>query len=508
MEQHGVITVLKSRFMMQIVSRHHYSLNNIFSNGVFSASSSNKDFLPAQDCPGAAIVFVKIQPKAKHALGGQSEGDSEIYHLHTGDMRFHQKFKEYPLLKEVIAKNKLDILYLDTTYAKPKHTFIPQDDAIHMIASQVKELLNPNDGIVHEKKNSFFKPKLKSEVKKPTERTLVLLSCYSIGKEKVLWQSAVESNQLIYCNKSKQKMLNCIECHKHIDESAGIIHRCTLDKQKSDIHVISMGTAGKMFPFFQPNFEECALYAHRMNKGYTKVVAFIPTGWADASKYNKTNAVSAKTMDLKDLLDGSKINGNDHFMKVEVRLVAYSEHSSYTELRDCVEFMKPKRVIPTVFSGEKDYQTIEKRFIDLVDAQRAKQAFINKIGGPMARPKIKLATSTTVGKKRKFRMKMEEGLSIPKNDKIAKQLQNKIPSPKKQMFLSTNANKKDGVTKGITTCFSKKGSKQDCKLVTKKVDDWKISQLVSMGFTAKVANESLNARGNNLERAIEYLLMK
>ena len=446
-------------------------------------TNSEVTFYDANHCPGAAIVFVKLK------LADSSCTCTSTYHLHTGDMRFHEKFKSYPLLQQAVANRQLDNLYLDTTYAKPKHTFIPQEEAIHMIASQVKDLLNFNDGIVDQKKKSFFQPKVnKSETeKKSSERTLVLLSCYSIGKEKVLWQSAVESNQLIYCNKTKQRMLRCIKCHKHVDAASGIIDKCTDDKQKSDIHIITMGTAGSMHPYFQANFDECALYAHRMNKGYSKVVAFIPTGWADSSKYNKENAVSTKTVDLKELLKGSKINGNEHMIKVEVRLVAYSEHSSYNELRDCVEFMKPKRIIPTVFSGEKDYIAIEKRFRDLVDSHRAKQAFINTIGGS----KVREETLFTAGMKRKA--EIPEGKTHQVKNNFGKKM---AVSMKARGAFCTINKATDG----------KAGKKLDRKAT--KADDMKVAQLVSMGFSAKNASESLIAKNNDLEKAIEWLLIR
>jgi len=438
-------------------------------------------FYDANHCPGAALLFCKVATE---------NASSFVYHLHTGDMRFHQKFKSYPLIKEAVEKKQLDILYLDTTYAKPKHTFLPQDEAIHKIASEVKELLSSNDEIVSEKKQSFFQPKAKShETPKATERTLVLLSCYSIGKEKVLWHSAVQSNQLVYVNKSKHKMLECIECSSHIEEANGIINRCTLNKQDSDLHVIQMGTAGSLHPYFQPNFEECALYAHRMNKGYSKVVAFIPTGWAESSNYNKKNARSAKAVNLKELIKGSKINGNHDVMQVEVRLCAYSEHSTYNELRDCVEFMKPKRIIPTVFSGEKDYIAIQKRFCDLLDSQRAKQAFISKLAGAF-----------TIGVKRKV-----DASSVTEPNQERKNLAWKdIPlPPRKKSPIEGSFKRTDcKVTKKIQVPRQLRAPRPMI------VDDWKVAQLVNMGFTSTVAADSLISKNNNLEMAIEWLLLR
>ena len=47
---------------------------------------------------------------------GNEEGYTKIY-LHTGDMRYHPKMKNYAALQNI----KIDKIFLDTTYAHPKH---------------------------------------------------------------------------------------------------------------------------------------------------------------------------------------------------------------------------------------------------------------------------------------------------------------------------------------------------------------------------------------------------
>ena len=42
--------------------------------------------------------------------------------LHTGDMRWNPRMGKHPAL----AKQRIDQLFLDTTYASPKHTFPSQ----------------------------------------------------------------------------------------------------------------------------------------------------------------------------------------------------------------------------------------------------------------------------------------------------------------------------------------------------------------------------------------------
>ena len=296
-------------------------------------------FYDANHCPGAAIILVELE-------------DGTV-HLHTGDMRYHEKMRSYPRLKEAVSKQKLDLVLLDTTYGNPKHDFVPQEVAIDTIALQVKDLLGS---------------------KRSTDGdTLVLLSCYSIGKEKVLWEVSNRCNQLVYVSARKLEMLKCIEGDDTF--SSQIIHRCTREPKDSDIHVTRMGLAGEMFPFFRPNFRACAEYAQELSRQYKKVVAFIPTGWADASNWNKKNAVS---------------RGACGGIDIEVRLISYSEHSSFSELQALVEFLKPRKIVPTVFKDENDARKIEKRFP--VDLNRAKKHFIDTMFGSSPSKRTKSAS--------------------------------------------------------------------------------------------------------------------
>ncbi|GAX23621.1 DNA cross-link repair 1A protein [Fistulifera solaris] len=285
----------------------------------------------ANHCPGAAIVLVEL-------LNGD-------VHLHTGDMRYHDKMKSYPLVQAAALARKIDLLFLDTTYANPKYDFLSQEEAVDTIASQIHELLGSS--------------------RSDASETLILLSCYSIGKEKCLWEASTRCHQLVYVSERKLDMLQCIEGYDdHVSSQIG--RRCTRDPSASDMHVIPMGLAGHMHPFFQPNFEACADYAREVprpgRKPYTKVVAFIPTGWADASNWNRKNSVSQSL--CKDI-------------QVEVRLVCYSEHSTFSELQAFVSFLKPRKVIPTVFSDKNDKRRIEARF--QVDVNRAKKSLIESM---------------------------------------------------------------------------------------------------------------------------------
>jgi len=363
-------------------------------------------FYDANHCPGAAIVVIEL-------LDGTC-------HLHCGDMRYHDKMKSYPKLAQAVQEKTLDLVYLDTTYGHPKHDFMPQEEAIQTIAGTVQEELSKQ------------------------ENTLILLSCYSIGKEKVLWECASRTNQLVHVTEKKHKMLECI-LQGEGDVSHNILEKCTLDPGRSDIHVIPMGLAGEIWPYFRPNYWKCAEYAEELNKQYDRIVAFLPTGWANASNWNKKNSVTSKEVDYK--TKGGSV-------KVEIQLVSYSEHSAFSELVSFVDFLKPRKVIPTVFGDDNDRRKIENHFRNKVNSTRAKQNFFKDM--TRYSPVIKNGTLGSV----------EKIMDIP-------------------------------TTKSDTTSKKRKASDSS---------SGSVGVLVAMGFEAEAAIAALNAHSDNLEAALNDLL--
>lgn len=276
-------------------------------------------FYDANHCPGAAIIVVQLK-----------NGD---VHLHCGDMRYTPAMKEYPLLKSARREEKVDIVYLDSTYGHPKHDFCPQAEAVDRISSIVENEL------------------------KTSNSTLILLSCYSIGKEKVLRECSRRTCQEIFVADKKYQMLKCC------GEDMNIY---TLNSTKTDIHVVPMGLAGEIWPYFRPNYGSCRDYAETLkHKIYKKIIAFIPTGWANSSKWNQKNSIVSNSLPYQ----------GDKQIEIEIRLVSYSEHSAFTELVDFVSFLKPRKVIPTVFSDQSDRNKIVNHFRNLIDKTRAKQQF-------------------------------------------------------------------------------------------------------------------------------------
>ena len=449
------------------------------SNPDDQARSQGKDeaeltFYDANHCPGAALVAIQVH---RRSCGGEP-----VFHLHTGDMRYHPRMKTFPLLEWAARQRRLDCLLLDTTYAHPKHDFDAQEVAIDTIATQVQELLLPSSA------ESTASSLTGATPATTPGSTLVLLSCYSIGKERVLWEASQRSHQRVYVSEKKLLKLQCLledgdgggggsDADKNLDAHVchQLVRRCTTDPNATDLHVIPMGMAGEMWPFFQPNYWSCREYAGTLNKPYTTVVAFIPTGWAGATKWNREHAVSRQTIDGVD---------------VQVRLVAYSEHSSHTELCEFVNFCKPRKVIPTVFADANDRRRIEARFP--VDSGRAKQAFF--------RSSRQLSEATKKRNWSSISSSSANFVDSPEKDEPATSDTVAVPTPASRDDLELQLNGHPVIE--CDSSIRKRALGPPTLLVASK----SVEVLRSMGFALADCQAAIEACQGSVEASIEYLL--
>eukprot|EP00980_Cylindrotheca_fusiformis_P031444 scaffold26371_cov117-Cylindrotheca_fusiformis.AAC.2 len=204
-----------------------------------------------------------------------------------------------------------------------------------------------------------------------------------------------------------------------------------------------------------------------------------PIGWANASNWNKRNSVSKNVLTLE--------NGKQ--LDVEVRLISYSEHSAFPELIDFVQYLKPRKVIPTVFQDEADCRKIQDRFRHLIDSARAKQAF--------------------------FRSMEKSG---QKNSNRVQAKAKDIPSTKSAALCgpsSTQVKTMDSCKPGATACDSseveilkvKPNPKRNTEeAVRDQLNTEDITSLVGMGFDERRARKCLMKYHGNLHFTVEALL--
>lgn len=150
-------------------------------------------------------------------------------------------------------------------------------------------------------------------------KTLIVVGAYSIGKEDVYLAISQALEVPIYTDASRRRIL-------HSFGWPDLSKRISSCNQSSPLHVL---------PLASVQHENLKKYLETLNQRFLAVLAFRPTGWT----------FSEATGNQLDLIKPSSRG------RVTIYGVPYSEHSSFTELRDFVKFLRPQKVIPTVNVG-------------------------------------------------------------------------------------------------------------------------------------------------------------
>ena len=218
--------------------------------------------------------------------------------LHCGDFRAVPEMEEYPELWSC----QVNRVYLDTTYCRPEYDFPSQSEVIRSCVTAVQNLLE----------------------KRP--KTLILVGSYTIGKERVFLALAEALDCKIWASTEKSKILHALG-------DPVIKSRLTKLSHSARIHVVDMRKAS--------NRRELQQYMELLGPGrYDHVLAISPTGWKHSK--GSTAEESLATMAIKTYGSVSSFE------------VPYSEHSSFSELRRFVKFLKLRSsdcVVPTVNVG-------------------------------------------------------------------------------------------------------------------------------------------------------------
>jgi len=271
-----------------------------------------------------------------------------------------------------------------------------------------------------------------------------------------------------------------------------------------------MNVAGKMHPYFQPDFRKCADYAD-MFGSYDKVVAFIPTGWAGLGKWNKEHQVNTAvvTRRLEEVSKGQVAPPQLAAGTVEVTviLVPYSEHSTFSELEDFVEFCNPVKVVPTVYSGEAEREKIVKHFTKYCDRKVAKKDGFDALfggskgsgGGGKVEKKVHTTSSGTTTSARTVEKKVHTTTSGTTTS---------ARTGGKKVHTTSSATTTSAYTTPAPTPkpapmnFFAKPEKKKAHLEPSSG----VSQLVNMGFRADLAALALKRTRNDITQACSMLL--
>ena len=271
-------------------------------------------FVDANHCPGACLVFFR------NKITGETL-------LHTGDFRAAARVRNDGTLRELLTTcrdGSVDEVMLDTTYCEKKWTFPDQD-------------------VVLNKMRQIARDELARE-----SRTLFLCGSYSIGKERAIQAvcQGAQSRASVTARRKKSLELSgwwrddAFVCE---DDDAEEAARC-------QVRVCGLGKGSN----HRAMMEIMAKEAPR----WRAVVAFSPTGWSYTKKMDE---------------DGFNVNPwIENEGRTRTYAIPYSEHSSYTELREFIKFLKPKKITPTVnaITPKDREKLVNKHFLDLVDLKQ------------------------------------------------------------------------------------------------------------------------------------------
>ncbi|XP_026438803.1 uncharacterized protein LOC113337299 isoform X2 [Papaver somniferum] len=207
--------------------------------------------------------------------------------LHTGDFRFSEEMTNISVLQSC----PISTLILDTTYCNPEYDFPKQEAVIQFVIDAIQaEAFNP--------------------------KTLFLIGSYTIGKERLFLEVARCLRRKVHVGAAKLRILECLGLSKED------MQWFTVNEHESQIHVVPMWTIA--------SFKRMKYISNQYSNRYNLIVAFSPTGWTFGKGKKKSTGRRFK--------QGTTIRYE----------VPYSEHSSFTELREFVKFISPQHIIPSV----------------------------------------------------------------------------------------------------------------------------------------------------------------
>ena len=291
-------------------------------------------FIDANHCPGACLVFLRRKTTGETLL-------------HTGDFRAAARVRNDARLKELLSTCRdgcVDEVYLDTTYCEKKWTFPDQD----VVLNKMREIAR--------------------EETRREPRTLFLCGSYSIGKERAIRAvcQGAESRARVTARRKKTLELSgwwrddLFVCEEDDTEEAA---KCRVRVGKGSNHKAMMELMAKEAPTWRA------------------VVAFSPTGWSYTKSMDEDGCFQVKPW----------IENDGH---TRMYAIPYSEHSSYTELREFINFLKPKKITPTVNAStpKEREKLVNKHFLDLVDLRQDMNRldFYFKNGGSMMKKQKKM----------------------------------------------------------------------------------------------------------------------
>ncbi|KAJ7777463.1 DNA cross-link repair protein pso2/snm1 [Mycena metata] len=322
--------------------------------------------IEANHCPGSCL-FLFEGPQTVNA--GDSAFKSPFVgspktfrYLHCGDFRASPQHTMHPAVKG----KHMDHVYLDTTYLDSKYTFPPQPLVISACAELAKHITEGRSlGGAAAKMDSWLATAAsgdaKGKQKVQSERILMVVGTYSVGKERIVKAVAQSINSKIYCDPRKAAILRC--------EPDPELHALlTTDPLLADVHILPLGMI---------SLEKLEQYLMRFKGKFTKVVGFRPTGWtyrpAAGATQSPTIASVISQAQQKSFTYANLRPSQSSNTALQLFPVPYSEHSSFFELTCFALSLQWGRMIATVNVGSERSRAKMTGWMQKWEAERKKR---------------------------------------------------------------------------------------------------------------------------------------
>lgn len=364
--RYGAVPGCKAYFLSHFHSDHYIGLTSKWTHGPIWCSRATANLvrsklgvdptwvheLPWEEWTGFGVDGVRVRGlDANHCPGSMlflfEKARERV--LHCGDFRACPEHLKHPLLapgKDGVRGQRIDVVYLDTTYLNPKYAFPSQKSVIDVCSALCVDMENDASQSTatsiadkqHKSGVSSFITTAPLSVPGKKGRLLVVVGTYSIGKERVCLGIAKALDSKIFAPPNKMKICQCLE-------DPELNARLTSNPRDAQVH---------MTPLMEIRPETLQEYLDTFKPSFDRVVGFRPSGWnykPPNSRFTEAPAVNTVLLSAR---WRSEYTANEltpqrgSTRESKCFAVPYSEHSSFRELTMFCCGLNIGKIIPTV----------------------------------------------------------------------------------------------------------------------------------------------------------------
>ncbi|KAK0239030.1 DNA cross-link repair protein pso2/snm1 [Armillaria nabsnona] len=319
--------------------------------------------IEANHCPGSSLFFFEGKQTVNagdSTFKSAFVGSSRVFrYLHCGDFRASPRHVLHPAVKG----KRIDHVYLDTTYLDPKYTFPPQPLVISACAELAKRIAG---GSVVKDKDARMDVWLnaappKAKGKQKSDRILMVVGTYSIGKERIVKAMAQALQTKVYCDARKTAILRC-QCDPELHSLL------TSNPLDALVHLVPLGVITS---------DRLKEYVERFKGHFSRAVGFRPTGWTYTPPAGIDLMPSVSTIIARSqkntFTHADLAPARNSTSTLQLYMVPYSEHSSFSELTCFAMSFQWTKMIATVNVGSENSRQKMAKWVQKWEAERKKK---------------------------------------------------------------------------------------------------------------------------------------